>query len=365
MTKKNNAISDLIEAAGGSHALRQTEFPDPNSPLEAVGQDEAQTQEVRGESLGKSLSANGFHPVLIFGTAATGKTTFLTSMLSFFTSTPDVGVTITLGDPISTTEVGLKAHESSEKLFHLQVNNYLNGLAPVQNQEAFPFFVPVELRSRRNHELTRIALMESSGELWSVAMKKNFVQELREEIIDVYINYPYPITVIMVVPYAMSEGYTGNNSSENDKSTFRDSDIALHQTLQVYQRYRPPHIRDNFYFVLTKWDLHTQVLASEEFLNPDDELVRELVRERFPRAFGHFENMADEDLAQCTPYSAGLIGGTKILEIPKNLKPALDEFPYRLWRWIYANATNGRDLYEYEAPQKGSKIGRFFRSLFS
>lgn len=362
MTNKNNAFSDLLDAAARNQAQRE---PEPAAQPDAMDHGERHVHEARGESLGRSLSANGFHPVLIFGTAATGKTTFLTSMLSFFTSTPDVGVTITLGDPISTTEVGMKAHESSEKLFHLQVNNYLNGLAPVQNQESFPFFVPVELRRRRNHELTRIALMESSGELWSVAAKKNFVQELREEIIDVYVNYPYPITVIMVVPYAMSEGYTGEDSSEDDKSTFRDSDIALHQTLQVYQRYRPPQIRDSFYFVLTKWDLHTQILASDEFLNPDDEVVRELVRQRFPRAFGHFENMADQDLAQCTPYSAGLIGGTKILEIPKNLKPALDEFPYRLWRWIYANATNGRDLYEDDVPQQGSRIGRFFRGLFS
>jgi hypothetical protein len=360
---KKNAISDLIQAAGENEAPPEPEVaaetPDP------VELGERQPHESRSEGLGQGLAAKGFHPVLIFGTAATGKTTFLTSMLSFFTSTPDVGVTITLGDPISSTEVGLKAHESSEKLFHLQVNNYLNGQAPVQNQESFPFFVPVELRRRRNRELTRIALMESSGELWSVATKKNFVQELREEIIDVYINYPYPITVIMVVPYAMSEGYTGEASNEEDKTTFQESDIALHQTLQIYQRYRPPHIRDSFYFVLTKWDLHTQVLASDDFLNPDDEVVRELVRERFPRAFGHFENMADDDLAQCTPYSAGLIGGTRILEIPRNLKPALDEFPYRLWRWIYANATNGRDLYIDDAPQAGSRIGRFFRGLFS
>jgi hypothetical protein len=363
MTKKNNAFSDLLDAAAKNQAPREPELQEPAPQPDEI--DHGAAGGAGGESLGKRLSDNGFHPVLVFGTAATGKTTFLTSMLSFFTSTPDVGVTITLGDPISNTEVGRKAHESSEKLFHLQVNNYLNGLAPVQNQESFPFFVPVELRKRRNKSLTRIALMESSGELWGVATKKNFVQEIREEIIDVYTNYPYPITVIMVVPYAMSEGYTGEDASEADKSTFHESDIALHQTLQIYQRHRPPQIHDSFYFVLTKWDLHTQALASEEFLNPDDEVVRELVRERFPRAFGHFENMADEDLAQCTPYSAGLIGGTKILEIPKNLKPALDEFPYRLWRWIYANATNGRDLYEDDASQKGSKIGTFFRGLFS
>lgn len=365
MTNKNSAITDLLKAADGTPPTAEQDGADLSGVIDPVDSADLQASGKKSDSLGRSLADNGFHPVLIFGTAATGKTTFLTSMLSFFTSTPDLGVTITLGDPLSTSEVGQKAHESSEKLFHLQVNNYLNGLAPVQNQEAFPFFVPVELRRRINRELTRIALMESSGELWSVAMKKNFVQELREEIKDVYENYPFPITVIMVVPYAMSEGYTGEGSSTDDKAAFRDSDIALHQTLQVYQRYRPPGIQDNFCFVLTKWDLHTQVLTSEEFLKPDDGVVRELVRERFPRAFGHFENMAEEDMAQCTPYSAGLIGGTRILEVPKELKPVLDEFPYRLWRWIYANATNGRDLYENNSIQKGSKFVRFIKELFS
>jgi hypothetical protein len=366
--KSRNAIGEMLDAADSVKASPEPHIESLHvSPDEFDGTDGMDAQDP-AESLGHSLYSSGFHPVLIFGTAATGKTTFLTSMLSFFTSTTDVGITITLGDPISRSTVGLKAHESSEKLFHYQVNNYLNGTAPVQNQEAFPFFVPVELRRSRNREIIRIALLESSGELWSVAMKKNYVQELREEISDVYRNYPLPMTIIMVVPYAMSEGYTGTDSTQNDRALFQDSDIALHQTLQVYQKYRPPHIRDKFCFVLTKWDLHTQVLASEEFTNPNGELVKSLVKQRFPRAFGHFENMIDQDLARCIPYSAGLIGGTKILEVPRDLKPTLDDFPYKLWGWIYKNATNGRDLYNgVEEGRKSikDKVQNFFRELFS
>ena len=62
---------------------------------------------------------------------------------------------------------------------------------------------------------------------------------------------------------------------------------------------------------------------------------------------------------------SGVIGGTKVLEVPAELRPLLQEFPYRLWRWIYASATDGDDLYSTDARPKGGRVSRFFRELFS
>jgi len=286
-------------------------------------------------------------------------------MLSFFTSMPDVGVTVTLGDQLSHSEAGALAQESAEKLFHLQVSDYINGTAPVVNQDAFPFFVPLELRKAGLRSITKVALMESSGELWNVGNKKNQVLDLRAEIIDIYQNYPKALSVITVVPYAISEGFTGADSSVNDSGEFKISDASLLQTLQIYQKYRPAGIQDQFYFVVTKWDMHTLNIASEEFFNPAEELIAELVQQRFPRAYNFFKGMSHGHGARCTPYSAGLIGGSTVLEIPRHLKPVLQEFPYRLWRWIYANATDGDDLYDTGPRPQGGRILRFFRELFS
>ena len=316
-------------------------------------------------ALGRALLENDLHPVLIFGTRATGKTTFLASMLAFFTSVPDLGVTVTLGDQISNSEAGMLAHERAEKFFHAQVSDYISGTAPVLNQDKFPFFVPLELRKAGMRSITKIALMESSGELWDVSKKKNNVQELRSEIVDIYKNYTRPLSVITVVPYAMSEGYTGADASLDDKAQFQISDASLLQTLQIYQKYRPAGMNDQFYFVLTKWDMHTKKIASKEFINPDESLIYELVEQRFPHAYNYFRNMSQGHSTQCTPYSAGLIGGTRVLEVPRELRPLLQEFPYRLWRWIYANATQGGDLYGTGRPPRGGRFVKFFRELFS
>lgn len=358
---KINSFQQVLGSGGATGDAHELPPPlrDLAIPAAAAGPDDSHS------ALGTSLLANGFHPVLIFGTRATGKTTFLTSMLSFFTSMPDAGVTVTLGDPLSHTDVGSQAHESAERLFHVQVNDYLAGTAPVQNQDAFPFFVPLELRKLGSSRITKIALMESSGELWQSNNYKNNVLQLREEILEIYRTYRAPLSVMIVVPYAMSEAYTGEETREKDLPDFRMSDASLLQALQIYQRNRPAGIKDEFYFVLTKWDMHTAQIASEEFINPDDIVVAALIEERFPRAFNYFKSMATENRSRYTVYSAGLIGGTKVLEVPAHLTPMLQEFPYRLWRWIFANATGGEDLYAASERPRGGRIRRFFGELFS
>lgn len=362
----DNKVNSFQQVLGGSTAEGPTETSYFGAGNAGAGNPEDDHLQTAGlSSLGATLFGNGFHPVLIFGTRATGKTTFLTSMLSFFTSMPDAGVTVTLGDQISQTEVGAQAHESAEKLFHVQVSDYLSGTAPAVTQDAFPFFVPLELRKAGETAITKIALMESSGELWQAGNYKNNVLSLRDEILDIYRSYPGPLSVMIVVPYAMSEAYTGEDTREKDLYEFRRSDASLLQALQIYQRNRPTGNRDQFYFVLTKWDMHTQQIASEEFINPDGSLVSSLIEERFPRAFNYFKSMSSEHRSRYTVYSAGLIGGTRVLQVPVSMMPVLQEFPYRLWRWIYANATGGEDLYGVQQRPRGGRIRNFFTDLFS
>lgn len=361
-----NKANSFQRVLGGSTDEGATEPQPPLAQIAGAISPEGDHLPAAGQlSLGATLLANGFHPVLIFGTRATGKTTFLTSMLGFFTSMPDVGVTVTLGDQLLQTEVGAKAHESAEKLFHVQVSEYLSGTAPSVTQDAFPFFLPLELRKTGATAVTKIALMESSGELWQAGSYKNNVLKLRSEIIDIYSSFSAPLSVMIVVPYAMSEAYTGEDTRQNDLDEFRQSDASLLQALQIYQRNRPTGSGDQFYFVLTKWDMHTRQIVSKEFISPDASLISSEIEKRFPRAFTYFKNMSSEHSSKYTVYSAGLIGGTKVLEVPLDLMPLLQEFPYRLWRWIYANATDGDDLYEVPERPRGGRIRRFFRDFFS
>lgn len=347
--------TDKIASTGeDSQDLVEDQKPTPN-----VG------QPITGDiGLGKSLFMQNFHPVLIFGTRATGKTTFLTSMLAFFRSMPKLGVTITLGQQLSASEAGALAHESAERLFYEQVNNFINGTAPVLNQDTFPFFVPLELRKAKS--IIRVALMESSGELWDVKKQKNQVQKLRAEIIDIYKNYRKPLSVIMIVPYALRDGYTVTDNGQDEKAEFRTSDASLLQTLQIYQQNRPAGIEDQFYFVLTKWDMHTTEIRTKEFVRPSEELVSDMVEKRFPQAYNFFSAMSQEQGgAKSLPYSAGLMGGTTVLDIDLEFRPLMLAFPHRIWRWIYSNATDGGELDGVGSPPRGGRITKFFRELFT
>ena len=66
------------------------------------------------QSLSAALETRGYHPVLIFGTRASGKSTLLTSLFSYFQSDPDSQAICILGDWIIPTSTTLGAQLADE-----------------------------------------------------------------------------------------------------------------------------------------------------------------------------------------------------------------------------------------------------------
>jgi len=320
--------------------------------------------------LAKELVEKGYHPILIFGTRASGKTSLLASLFHLQQSDPTFPAILVQGDwivPIDTTYGATVSEAASRFLGHV-VNNFYDGEAAPATHDEIPFYIPVILRPNNGQPEVRLAFLESKGEWYQI--DKNSVDlfpQLREEVSDVYQNFPDGISILLIAPYVIGEAYAEGSSTENIVKEMRDSDTALYGALQSYQRFRQHRDLDRYLFILTKWDAHTRSIIDKDFIHPPRGMVSYLISQRFPKSWTLFQNMQSGE-AQSMQYSSGVMSGNGRAEVPEHLRPNLYKFPQMLWSWLYANATYGSELFldspKLKAANKSSSgLLGFFRKL--
>jgi hypothetical protein len=319
--------------------FKQTESPPPSIAKSAERREKVQ---LSGELLSK-----GYHPVMLFGTRASGKSSLLASLFYYLQSDPESPAIAVLGEWIVPTETayGQSVADAATRFFNHVVNNFHDGEAAPITQDEVPFYIPVILRPNNGQPEIKLAFLESKGEWYRIQRSsKDLFPELRDEVADVYQNYKYGISILLIAPYVIGEAYSEDGESEWAKSEMRDSDTALFGALQSYQMHRRDREMDRYLFVLTKWDARTRSIVDKEFTSPPRGLVSHLIAERFPKSWTLFQNMQSAE-AESMQYSAGLMSGNARVEIPTHLKPIMSRYPKMLWRWLYSNATYGDELF--------------------
>ncbi len=297
--------------------------------------------------LAKELAQKGYHPVLIFGTRASGKTSLLASLFHYLQSDPQSPAIIVQGEWIVPTDTtyGASVSEAASRFLGHVLNNFHDGEAAPSTRDEYPFYIPVILRPNNGQPEVRIAFLESRGEWYHI--DKNSIDlfpQLREEVSDVYQNFPLPISILLVAPYVIGDAYSEGSPSEIIAREMRESDTALFGALQSYQKHRKDRDLDRYLFILTKWDAHTRSIVHKDFINPPRGMVSYLISERFPKSWALFQNMQSGE-AQSMQYSSGLMSGNARAEVPEHLRPNMYKFPQMLWRWLYSNATFGDELF--------------------
>lgn len=306
--------------------------------------------------LANELLQKGYHPILIFGTRASGKTSLLASLFHYLQSDPASPAIVVRGEwivPIDTTYGETVADAASRFLGHV-LNNFHDGEAAPTTQDEFPFYIPVILRPNNGLEEVRLAFLESRGEWYHIDKKsRDLFPQLREEVSDVYENFPSGISILLIAPFVIGEAYSDSGPSEQASIEMRDSDTALFGALQSYQMLRQHREFDRYLFILTKWDAHMRSIVDKEFINPPRGMISYLISERFPKSWTLFQNMQPGE-AQSMQYSSGVMSGNARVEIPDHLKPIMQKFPQMLWRWLYANASHGSELFVDHPSTKGA-----------
>jgi hypothetical protein len=294
-----------------------------------------------GVNLGELLDINDYHPVMIFGTRASGKSTLLASVFNYIKYYGSKSKSMVFfGDPIVPvdTPYGKEVFEAAQEFFHNKVEYFARGLAPERTQVNAPFFIPVIFR-REGYPDLKIAFLESAGE-WYMPNSNliGMYQPLKEEIESVYRSYPKSITLLLVAPFTTKAAFSHEPLDPVDSSEMRDSDSGLFNSLAIYQSMRGETQRqiDNYRFILTKWDVYSDGdIEHPDLVNPSRQLISEKISERFPKSWNIFQAMGDGKNKDVMPYSAGFIAGDDIIGNPEEIKIKMQRFPQTLLDWIY------------------------------
>jgi hypothetical protein len=322
-------------------------------------------------NLTDELRARGYHPVMLFGTRSSGKTTLLASLFAFANTDVNSPGSVSLGDPIIPleTEEGVQIDNHVQRIFNEYVLNFADGKPAPRTEKGIRIFMPIVFTPNRRSNGIKIAFLESSGEDYMVhESTETYFPKLENTISDMYRNYPGPISIIIAAPYLLESIHSASTLDiEEQKKEERDSDRGLYAALQNYQQFRNPKFRkqDRFLFVLTKWDEHTKSVTDKNFLNPTPGTIIGIISEKFEKSWIFFQKIKNVRTKNVLVYSAGFMTGEVRLKTPDRFQPTLSIFPRKLWTWIIRGAKNDRYDQFIETSQKyGAPIIAFFRKMF-
>lgn len=311
-----------------------------------------------GVQLAENMDEAGYHPVIIFGSSNSGKSSLLGSLLAYFQVDTTQEVGIGLGEPLIPTESeqGKAAFKQAEVFFYRSVQEFIGGEAHQSTKTPFPFFIPVVIRPKGKPEV-KVAFMESNGEWYKPDRTSDrFFQTLRSEIEGVLRHFQKKISFVHVAPYTQSTIRDGVVDQGTERKEMNDASLALVGALDSYTRFRTNiKSEDSHMFLVTKWDAHTNEDAEifEILGNPDLAEVEEFANSKYTQGFAAFKGLRlGLNQKSIMQYCSGLMSGRAILRPTKELRPILYRYPQTMWNWIYANATDGIELIARPAPRK-------------
>ncbi len=324
-------------------------------------------------ALAEALLERDAHPVILIGTRATGKSVLLASLLSFFIRSPDTGALLSLGDPLLSAEndYGRRVNDKAKRFFNKTVLRFIEGVPPEQTTDVEPYYIPVQLSPVNRAPDASLAILEVSGEHYMLDRNSDvLVKEMREEIATVYADYPGPISIIIVAPYLEGDGYlaeTDETVQDYERQRIKDIDVSISFALRDYISRRKHRIdNDRIMILMTKWDIHTEGIADEDFVRAPDELIQGLVAERYPTTLNLCAtlNQRNNDQVTYDVYSAGPMVGAQILPLDIDTQARVNLHAKRVWNWLYQNVHPGVNLNLKVSRKESGGLKSFLGKLF-
>ena len=326
-----------------------------------------------GRQLAAQLEARDYHPVVVFGSSAAGKTTLLTSLLAYLQVDDAAQVEVELGAPFAIDDEGYGrwAHEEATGLFFRSVEEFIAGRTQPATMSPRPFFVPVVIRPPGRLPEMRFAFLESRGDWYNPDTASNaFFRRLRDEIAAVLLHYPKGISFLHVAPYTQLATWDPDAGlhEARDAALRGQADLALVGALNAYRAVRAVKHRDAHLLLLTKWDAHAAPDGSEStFIAPALDEVVDVARERYPRGFAAFGTLAlgaaQPWQKQVMQYCAGIISGRTVTRPGGELREQLHRYPRVLWNWLYENATRDAGQRRGLFPRRRSAHGTWSKRV--
>jgi energy-coupling factor transporter ATP-binding protein EcfA2 len=327
--------------------------------------------------LSRELSERNFHPVLLYGTTSSGKSTLLASILGYLQADENSNLDLKRqarlipGDGSYSDEI----HAEANKFLDATLYDYRRNLeAAPATRFQYPIFIPVTMKRRTGSNTeVNFAFLEAQGEFHNPEMNGNhFIgfKPLKEEIAAVLKNFPGGLSIIYIAPYTTAPSYTSDDQySSNLRKNMEMANLSLVGSLESYLEVRAKlsnEYKDHHLFLLTKWDVHTDGVNSADFLNPTPEKVKEIISAKFNEAWVKFCGMQgsrDIGSRHYMQYSAGPISHSRVLPLRKPEIERGYRYPRTILNWLWGNATGGEILYDDVLLRRRGVFQKFLDAL--
>jgi hypothetical protein len=296
------------------------------------------------------FAAQKYHPVVLIGSAAAGKTVLLSSLLAFFkTHANESKLSIFFGDDFYRQSDSV-LRDPAERYFDRTVADFINGTADTATRIGAPMFIPVKVSGESRPEL-KFAFMESDGEWFQPDRRPDarFTVPFKPELEALLRQFPDGISFIWVAPH-MPE-IVGSGAMANAEELMQQANESLQGALRNYEALRRNNAaRDHHMFLVSKWDTHFSETAPADIrLNlgrdQDERIgheVENFILKTYSGAYGTFQALNSPPSNKVVfRYSAGLFSSrTKGVGVEDEV---LRTYPRDVWNWLYRGMREGHD----------------------
>ena len=304
-----------------------------------------------GSDIARVLQDEGYHPVILFGSNLSGKTSILMSLFGTISSVPELNTGLVLEASIlgNSTAIARYLDKEAQGTFHIKTQAFLAGEKIPKTNVPLPFFIPVEFRPP-NGPTVKFAFLESNGEWYSptisdgssISEVEKLYPDLRAEIESFISSFQNGISFIYAAPVTQGEVYSASDNV-HDGRLIGYASLAIKGVLQTYDKIRAnARARDRHLLLLTKWDaLSARETDRSKGIAPDHSLVMDFCRRRYTQALTAFQGLnVDSSQQKIGAYCAGLINerGLLSLKYDDELRGVIASYPVRLWSLLYKNA---------------------------
>lgn len=342
----------------------KVDAPDPHIPspgsegagsVEAEGAitwDEAEELRSLGVDLARAMEDEGYHPVILFGTNNSGKTSILLSLFATITNEPILDTGLSLCDPLlgSHAQIARELHREAEHSFEVKTQAFLAGEKIDKTSTKFPFFIPVDFRPPDGRPAVKFAFLESNGEWYrpansdgrSLSQVERLYPALRSEIESFISNFQGGITFIYTAPVTQTEVYAAAENTHDAKEVGYAA-LSIKGVLQTYDRIRANgRASDRHLLLVTKWDaLSARSANRAEGIEEDPIEVANFCNRKYGQALTAFQGLNIAAYQRnINAYCAGMIneGGVIRLKHDDEVRGVIASYPVRLWTYLYHNA---------------------------
>jgi hypothetical protein len=336
-TKEKRKVLDKQTDLSENEDLSQTSSTNSS-------EDEGSNFFLIGKHLAETMDELGYHPVIVFGSANSGKSTLLGSLFGYFQIATSKGISISLGEALipSNTPHGKETYEEAQRFFYSQVQEFLDGTAHVKTRSERPFFIPVTIKPPNLPEV-KFAFMESDGEWYQPQEGADkFYPELMLEINAILKFYQKGISFIHVAPFTQQRDALLENKDfiKENKKALNTANLALVGVLNSYEKLRIVKKDDKHMLLITKWDVFSKDDPLVGLENVDISELKQFATTVYRKGYTALNNLnINSDQREILPYCSGRMSGRDILVPPTELEPILNKYPETLWNWLYGNAT--------------------------